>query len=290
MARDGDIVLIGAAGRTGSLLLGALAQRQVRARALVRHAARAAEIGEGHQPVVADLADIGALKAAFAGAKVVHFIPPLFIELEEQYAIHAIAAAEQCKVRRFIYHSVLHADTPQMPHHARKARVERRLRDSALAWTIVQPSMYVSTPLLYFDRARRLFRPPFDVSKPFSPIDTDDLSEAVANILCEDGHEFASYELAGPAVLTIRDMAAIASKLMGSLVEAVMGRAEEALAGRGFTLEREREARAMYAHYTAHGLPGNGRVLAMILRRAPRSFEDSMASFLARRALASQGA
>lgn len=272
-----DIVIIGAAGRTGRPLLEHLARGGTAVRGLVRSEKRAQELRGVAATVVADLADPASLTRAFAGASVVHFIPPLFDKAEETYAANAIEAATSAGVGRFVYHSVLHADTRQMPHHHRKAAVERMLRDSDLAWTIVQPAMYVSTPLLYLDPRAMVFRPPFSTRRLFSPIDNEDLTAAVANILAQQGHEFAVYELAGPSPLTIDDMAAALTTQIGKPVRAEAGAPEAALRGRNFAPEAEQEARAMYAYYDAHGLPGNGRVLEMILGRAPRSFAQSLA-------------
>jgi NAD(P)H dehydrogenase (quinone) len=219
----GEIVVIGAAGRTGHQLLLALEKRRISAGALVRSQDRAAGIPSTHRPIIADLADADALAEAFSGAKIVHFIPPLFQKLEEAYAANAINAAVRMNVERFVYHSVLHADTPGMPHHIRKARVERIVRGSGMRWTIVQPSMYVTTPLLYFRPREMIFRPPFSVSNVFNPVDTTDLGEAVANVLLEADHEFATYELAGANRLSFLDMATVASTIMQKFVEAVPG-------------------------------------------------------------------
>jgi NAD(P)H dehydrogenase (quinone) len=279
---DGELVVIGAAGRTGHQLLLELERRKVSARALVRSQGRAAAISPAHHPVVADLADADAVAKAFAGARIVHFIPPLFSKLEEAYAANAINAAVGMNVERFVYHSVLHADTPEMPHHVRKARVERMVRGSGLRWTVIQPAMYATTPLLYFRPREMAFRPPFRVTNLFSPVDNADLSEAVGNVLLEEGHEFATYELAGTNRLSLLDMAAIASTVMGKPVEAIAGSADEVLAGRNFSPEAEDEARAMYAFYDLHGLPGNGRILGMLLKRPPRSFESSLSAFMQR--------
>ena len=282
MLNGEELVVIGAAGRTGHQLLIELERRRISARALVRSENRAAGISPAHRPVVADLANADALEKAFSGAKVVHFIPPLFSMSEVAYAANAINASIKMKVERFVYHSVLHADTPEMPHHIRKANVERLVRGSSLRWTIVQPAMYVTTPFLYFRPQEMAFRPPFSTTKPFNPVDTEDLSEAVANVLLQDDHEFATYELAGANALSFQDMAAIASEVTKTTVKAIAGTADEALAGRNLSAESKNEARAMYAFYDRHGLLGNGRVLGMLLGGHPRSFESSFSSFIQR--------
>ena len=75
-------------------------------------------------------------------------------------------------------------------------------------------------------------------------------------------------------------MAAIASKVAQTSVGALAATADEALAARNLSAEAKDEARAMYAFYDLHGLPGNGRVLGMLLRRDPRSFESSFLAFM----------
>jgi uncharacterized protein YbjT (DUF2867 family) len=165
-----------------------------------------------------------------------------------------------------------------MPHHFRKSRVELLFRESPLVWTILQPAMYAQTPLFFLDTKAREITPGFDVNRPFTPVDIEDISEAAAVVLTEDGHEFATYELAAPDRFDFNAMAEALSIVLGVRVTARSvnpdGLAERVTERRGPVAASE--LRAMLAHYDAHGLVGNCKVLTMLLGRPPARFLDVM--------------
>lgn len=267
------IAVLGAAGLTGRPLVAELQKRGVNARAVVRRAEQAAAFRDAR---VADLATEDELVAAIDGAEAIHYIPPTFNDRETIFARALITAAAKAGISRFVYHSVLHAPTPGMPHHARKAEVELMLRESPLVWTILQPAMYMQTCLTFFDRDARAFTPPYSVDRLFNPVDLPDLTEATANVLTAEGHEYATYELAGTQRMTPVDMAGILQATLGA--DIVFRKAEtETFAAarakrRGLDPRQTGELIAMYRHYGAFGLPGNGRVLEMLLGRAAGDF------------------
>lgn len=267
------IAVLGAAGITGRPLVAELEKRGVPVRAVVRRAEQATAFRDAR---VADLANVDQLVATISGAQAIHYIPPSFNDREIDFAAALIAAAEKAGIARITYHSVLHAPTPAMPHHARKAQVELLLRESPMVWTILQPAMYSQTCLLFFDTEARSFTPPYAVDRLFNPVDLPDLTEATANVLTVDGHEFATYELAGAERLTPVDMAGIIQTTLG--VDIVFRQEEtETFAAaralrRGWDARKTSELVAMYRHYGAFGLPGNGRILEMLLGRRSRDF------------------
>ena len=279
MADDVDVAVIGAAGPTGRAVMAALSAAGATTRALVH---RHPDDGDRDHRVV-ELADHDSLSAGMEGARTVHYIPPTYDAAEESYGANVIAAAGLAGVERLVYHSVLHAPTPAMPHHWRKARVEMLLRDSPLAWTILQPAMYVQTALAFLSPDRTALTPGFDVGRLFSPIALTDLGEATARILTEPGHDHATYELAGSERLSFEDMATVIAEATGRPVvaraldpELVLRQAEQ----RGFAGTALDELRLMMAHYDRHGLVGNGRTLTMILGRQPTSFARAVARAL----------
>ena len=271
MTHDVDVAVIGAAGPTGRAVMDALCATGAITRALVHRPP--SDSSRDHR--VVELADRDSLSAGMEGARTVHYIPPTYDTAEESYGENVIAAAQRAGVERLVYHSVLHAPTPAMPHHWRKARVEMLLRDSSLAWTILQPAMYVQTALAFLSPDRTALTPGFDVGSRFSPVDLMDLGEATARILTEPGHDGATYELAGSERLSFEDMAGVIADALGHPVaaralnpELVLKQAEH----RGFTGTALDELRLMMAHYDRHGLVGNGRILTMILSREPTPF------------------
>ena len=274
-----DVALIGASGPTGRPLVKALIERGVGLRVLVHSAHRMQDFPELNDFAVVELDDLASLTVGLRGASVAHYIPPTYSASEERFGANVIAAAVAAGVPRLVYHSVLHAPTPQMPHHLRKSRVELALRESPLDWTIVQPAMYTQTPYAFLSSDRSTLTPGFDTRRPFTPLDVVDLSEVVARILTEDGHAFATYELAGAERLTFEDMAYAIGQAVGKSVTAQ--KIDPALvaaqaAARGFGSQAVDELVRMMAHYDAHGLVGNSNVLRMLLGREPTSFADAV--------------
>lgn len=269
------VAVLGAAGGTGRAVVDALLSRCVDVRALIHRPAQESLFTSGVDCRVVELDDRATLIEALRGVDAAYYIPPVFNAAEERFGDNVIAAVEAAGLKRLVYHSVLHAPTPDMPHHARKARVELALRHSSLDWTIVQPAMYAQTPLAFLDIERGVLSPGFDVERPFNPISLDDLAEAVARVLTEEGHEFATYELAGSERLTFVDMARIISTVRGLPIEAHAASPEalvDQVRTRGYAPAAAEEIGLMMAHYDRHGLVGNGRVLAMLLGREPKSF------------------
>lgn len=91
------------------------------------------------------------------------FIPGLVIPIA--VAVLCFRWLPEPLVSRIAYHSVLHSNTLEMPHHIRKAGCERLLRHSPLSWTILQPAMYVQTALGFFDAEAGTLTPPFHAAQ-----------------------------------------------------------------------------------------------------------------------------
>lgn len=282
------VAVIGAAGQTGRAAVAALLKHGgVSVRAVVRRAEQAELFPDRIDCRVADLADGNSLVEALRGAGALLYIPPVFDSREERFGGNVIAAAEASGCRRIVYHSVLHAATPDMPHHARKALVELHLRHSSLIWAIIQPAMYAETALAFLDAERGALTPGFDPGRPFNPVALRDIAEVSARLLTEAGREYGTYELAGPDRLDVRAMADCLSGLLGRPITAAAGDREDIVvrisARLGFDAVQSSELRAMLAHYDGHGLVGNSSVLGMLLGRPPTRFADAMRSALAAR-------
>ena len=273
------VALIGAGGVTGEPVIRAFRNRGVRVRVLTRSVGAYA-FPDDVETRRADLLAADSLASAMAGVDSVHYIPPSFDPREEEYARNLIAAAQQSDVPRVIYHSVLHASTPDMPHHRRKALVELLLRHSALDWTILQPAMYAQTALAFLDADAGELTPAFDTSRPFAPIHEEDLADAAAIVHATEGHRFATYELAGPELLDFAAMADRIGTILGRRIAARRVPAEalarRVAAARRYTEDQVRELLLMFDHYDRYGLVGNGNVLRMILRREPADFAAAM--------------
>lgn len=232
------IVVTGATGTVGRPLLRELASRGADVRALSRHPpfgegpapANAGDGGEAGREAHAsaptvewrrvDLADRRALADALAGAD------RLFVltgNAEDMVPLQrsAIRAAAEAGARRVVKLSALGASDHSKSvigvwHHV----VERELRSSGLAWTILRPHVYMHNLLEQRrDVARRgvLRSPSGDAEIPM--IDARDVAAAAAAVLTEEGHEGARYTLTGPAPVSHGRAAEILSEVLGHPVE-----------------------------------------------------------------------
>ena len=108
-----------------------------------------------------------------------------------------------------------------------------------------------------------VLRVPYSLDAPFSLVDLSDVAEAAATVLTEPGHGAATYELAGPRPVTVRQVAAV----LGARAErqSVDGWAQ----GQRLPAYALEALSAMFGHYDRHGLVGNPGVRTALLGRAP---------------------
>jgi len=275
------ILVTGAGGKTGQAVLTALASRGQAVRALVRRedqVAPAKQLG-AQEAVVADLVDQVDMRAAMGGVGTVYLMAPNMHPAETWIGEVAIASAQDAGVERIVYHSVLHPQTREMPHHWQKLAVEERLFESGLGITILQPAAYMQNVLSYWREILEdgVYRVPYGESAALSLVDLEDVAAVAAEVLTSEESTGAIYELAGPAALTPRQIAAVLSQQLKREVESetipLVSWAQEArTAGlSGYSLD---SLAKMFGYYDRHGLIGNSAVLRMLLGRQPTTFEQ----------------
>jgi uncharacterized protein YbjT (DUF2867 family) len=259
-----EVVVLGGRGKTGRAVASALAERGARPRPVGRE-------------LVAD--PVGAL----AGASAVYVVAPNMYADEPDYVSAVLTAAAEAGVDRVVYHSVAAPYAPEMPHHVGKAVAEDVVRRLAPSWTILQPCAYVQNflPALRVDQP--VLRVPYDPDRPFGLVDLADVASAAATVLLEDGHAGATYELGGPSLVSVRDVAAAASDVLAIDVplERVTTAEWARTVGAGLG-ERERAwLTAMFGYYDRHGLPAGSLPLRCLLGHEPTDLRTVLARELA---------
>jgi uncharacterized protein YbjT (DUF2867 family) len=278
------ILVTGASGKTGQRVVVAIAGRGGKVRAFVRRpdAGAALQKAGAAEVAVGDLLDRDSLRRAMTGAgQVLHICPPMHPQ-EDAIARAMIELAQETSVDRFVLYSVLHPLLADVPHHDRKLQAERALVDSGLSYTILQPGRYMQHLAVIWKAvlATGVHSMPFSTSSRFNLTDLSDLAEAAARIMTEQGHDGATYQLAGPEALSQDDCAAILTRVLGRPIRAVAKPLEEFqrdAAAAGLPAERIAGMIRMNRHYDAHGLIGNPNVLRWILGREPGRFADYVA-------------
>ena len=219
--------------------------------------------------------DPRALARAAAGAQAIYHICPNVSRDEVAYARAVAAAARAHGVNRFVYHSVLHPQIEAMPHHWQKMRAEEMLLASGFDLTVLQPTAYMQNILGAWRGvvADGVFRVPYPVETRLSLVDLDDVAEAAAIVLTQEGHSGATYELVGTNPLDQSEVAAAIGAALGRKVCTRSGDARRM----GGARSRRRHGRARThnacrrcsAITPTMALSGTRNTLRWLLGRAP---------------------
>jgi NAD(P)H dehydrogenase (quinone) len=222
------------------------------------------------------------LSLAVAGTRAIYHICPNVSRDELNFARAVAAAAQAHDVKRLVFHSVLHPQIEAMPHHWNKMRAEEMLLAADFDLTILQPTAYMQNILGAWRGIVEdgVFRIPYPADTRLSLVDLDDVAEVAARVLTEDGHDGATYELAGTAPLSQTEIAAAIGVVLrrdirveAEPIEAWENRVRAAGMG-----DHERATlAAMFRYYARRGLAGNPRTLRWLLGRAPHDLAHFIA-------------
>ena len=259
----------------------ALATRGVTVRALVRRPEQAALVrGLGAaDALIGDIQDRKTIAAAMQGIRAIYYICPNMHPHEIAIGEMMIEAAQQAGVKHFVYHSVLHPQIESMPHHWAKLRVEERLFESGLPFTILQPTAYMQNILAQQQRILQdgVYPLPYRTGARLSLVDLADVGEAAAIVLTQPGHCYATYELCGTRPLSQDEVATAISKQIGrdvhpQVVDLADWREQARRSGLGpYQIDI---LSCMFRYYDAFGLVGNANVLGWLLGRSPTNLSE----------------
>jgi uncharacterized protein YbjT (DUF2867 family) len=168
-----------------------------------------------------------------------------------------------------------------MPHHFGKALGEDLVRRAAEEWTLLQPCAYVQNFVPALQSPNAVLEVAYDLEQRFGLVDLFDVAEAAATVLLQDGHHGATYELGGPELVSVADLAREAGKVLGRPVQATRVGREDWAAGyaaQGKDAERVKSwLLAMFDYYDQHGLPTGSLPLQALLGRRPTSVSRALA-------------
>ncbi len=278
------ILVTGAAGKTGAAILRGLVQRGEAVRAFVHSEAQAARVmalGVA-ETVIGDLRHADAMVQASQGVRAIYHICPNMHPDEVAIGGNVVAAAREGGVRRLVYHSVLHPQTHEMPHHWNKLAVEEMIFASGLPFTILQPAAYMQNITANWRAiaAEGVYRVPYPPETRLSLVDVEDVAQVAVQALGDDGHAGAIYELAGSPPLSQFEVAAALSERLGRGVrveETGLDVWERGARSSGLSDYAVTTLLQMFRYYARHGLVGNPNVLGWLLGRAPTSLETFLA-------------
>ncbi|NUP68181.1 MAG: NAD(P)H-binding protein [Nonomuraea sp.] len=222
------LIVTGATGRLGSLIVDRLLERVPadRVGVSVRDVGRAAGLAaRGVRVRAADFTKPGTLKHAFDGAERV-LVVSAAIRGGGAFAANraAVDAAREAGARRILYTSHQAASPASLfPPQQVHAATEEHLKRQEIPYTALRNGFYAATLWHYLDAALETGLLALPQDGPVSWTAHEDLAEAAALALAEDGaFDGVTPPLTATRTLDFADVAALLSRLTGRTVTRVV--------------------------------------------------------------------
>jgi uncharacterized protein YbjT (DUF2867 family) len=273
-------LVLGGTGTVGSLVVKGLLEKGEKVRVLTRSLERAGALPKGAEAVIGDLNDPSTYEKSFADYDHL-FLLTANGPTDLMEGLAAVNEAKRTKARRVVHLSIHDVEKcAEAPHFASKIAIERALKESGLACTILRPNNFYQNDLWFKDPLLQYgvyVQPIGDIG--LSRVDTRDIAEAAVRALTENGHAGKTYALVGAQALTGADCAAAFAKAFGKPVTY----AGNDLAAWTKSMASYMPAWAvydyaiMYASFQAKGLKATPAQLTetrTILGREPRAYGD----------------
>ncbi|MFG2462965.1 NAD(P)H-binding protein [Streptomyces sp. NPDC048523] len=222
------LIVTGATGRLGALIVTRLLERVPADRigVSVRDVSKAAHLAErGVRVRAGDFTGPGTLKHAFEDAERVLIISAAIRGDRALPAnIAAIDAARESGAQRILYTSHQAASpTSLFPPQKVHAATEEHLQRQGVPYTALRNGFYGSTLGLYVGAALKTGRLALPQDGPVSWTAHEDLAEAAASALADDGAlEGITPPLTAPHTLDFADVAEILSRITGRTITRVV--------------------------------------------------------------------
>lgn len=220
MANVGKVLVTGATGNTGSILVPGLREAGVEVRALVRDESKAQPLEQiGVEIVLGDLDRPETIAPAVDGVDKIYLLTwngPT----QEQQAKNVINAAAEAGNPHIVRHSMWGSEKSRIVQQG--YRVEQALKSSGLPWTLLKPTFFMQNTMMAAQTIASDGVIYWDMDDGrLGMIDLRDIADSALALLTGSGHEGKSYILTGPQAISFHDVAAAFSKVLGKDVKYV---------------------------------------------------------------------
>ena len=218
-----SIVVTGATGQLGRLVVESLLARGVPADKIVaagRNADRLAELGRtGVGTAEIDFGDPATMKEAFVGADALLLVSANVPGHRVEQHRNAIDAAKEAGIGRIVYTSAPKATTSPLVLAPEHKATEEIIAASGLPSTILRNGWYHENQLPALEQARSTGEIVASVGDGrTASASRQDFAEAAAVVLTENGHLGKVYELSGDTAWDYTELAATFSDILGRTV------------------------------------------------------------------------
>jgi len=215
-----SILVTGATGTIGSLVVQGLAAAGAQVRALVRQPGRR-QLPANVVEVVGDLTDVASMRAALSSSRTLFLLNAVTPD-EVTQALVTLNLVREAGIERIVYLSVIHADRyTNVPHFTGKHTVERMIESLDIPATVLRPAYFMQNDLTIQQviREHGVYPMPIGVAGVAMVHARDIADIAVAELQRRDRAPAAlprlTLDLVGPQALTGADAAKIWSQALG---------------------------------------------------------------------------
>jgi uncharacterized protein YbjT (DUF2867 family) len=273
-------LVIGGTGMVGSAVTASLLKQGVIVRVMSHSSDKLKKLPAGVEGFSADLDDPDTLPAAFDGIDSVFLLNAVGLN-ETDEGLLAVSAAKAAKVKKIVYVSVFMPEgSERIPHFRSKLPVEKAIKESGIAYTILRPNNFFQNDLGLKSAIMQYSVYPQPIGgKGVNQVDVRDIADCAINALMQSGHEGQTYEVHGPDTLTGEGIAGIYTKHLGREVR-YSGNDLDTWGEKVKNMMPEfmiPEMRIMYEFFQANGMIATKNELEKmqkLLGHKPRTFDD----------------
>lgn len=274
------VLVTGATGSVGSVLVHELLKRGADVRTLTRKKPDPGRFPKGVETRIGDLLDPESVQQAMLGVDKLFLLNAVSPD-ELMQALIGFGLAKRLGLKHITYLSVFKVEQVRNgPHNAAKLAMETVLREYGVPFTILRPGYFMQNEAMMKSQIMEMGMYPWPIGTAgICAVDIRDIAEAAAISLTSEGHEGKTYDLVGPSLINGPSNAALWSSMLGREVQ---------YAGHDFDAwEKQMQAnvpswmafdlRTMFEGFYEKGYQSTETevtLLTELLGHAPRSYAD----------------